>query len=279
MRVVKRNMALAKRIIPCLDVKDGKVVKGTHFNSIKYAGDPIERAIIYRDQGADELVFLDITASSEKRKTKIDIARKVAKELDIPFTIGGGISSVEDARMVLSNGADKVSVNTAAIEKPKLIAELNKIFGQQCVVVAIDAKRSEKTNSGFEVCSYGGSLDTGIDALEWIREVERLGAGEILLTSIDRDGTKLGFDRELTSVASSNTTLPLIASGGCGNVEHFLEILSEGYEKKKSQGQGKDGNLRKAADAALAASVFHYGEFTIREVKEFLCKNGVSVRI
>jgi cyclase len=262
-------MPLAKRIIPCLDVKDGKVVKGTHFVSIKNAGDPVERARAYRDQGADEIVFLDISASSEKRKTQIELARTVAKELDIPFTIGGGISSVEDARTVLSNGADKVSVNTAAIENPRLVSELNDIFGQQCVVVAIDAKRSEKRKSGFTVCSYGGSLDTGIDALAWVVEVEKRGAGEILLTSIDRDGTKLGFDTELTSLVCSNTMLPVIASGGCGRIEDFLEILSDGEKE----------NGRKAADAALAASVFHYEELTIREVKEFLRKNGVNVRI
>ncbi len=263
-------MPLAKRIIPCLDVKEGKVVKGTNFVSIKNAGDPLERARAYRDQGADEIVFLDISASSENRKTKIDLARRVAKELDIPFTIGGGISSVEDARTVLSNGADKVSVNTAAIANPGLVSELNDVFGQQCVVIAIDAKRSEKAKSGFTVCSYGGSLDTGNDVLAWVVEVERRGAGEILLTSIDRDGTKSGFDTELTSLVCSNTKLPVIASGGCGKIEDFLNILSEGRGKK---------NRRKAADAALAASVFHYGEFTIREVKEFLLKNGVNVRV
>ncbi len=262
-------MPLAKRISPCLDVKNGKVVKGKQFVSIRNAGDPVERAKAYRDQGADELIFLDISASSEKRKTKIDLARRVAKELDIPFTIGGGISSVEDARIVLSNGADKVSVNTAAIANPKLVSELNGVFGQQCVVVAIDAKRSKRTESGFTVYSYGGSFDTGIDALAWTREVEKRGAGEILLTSIDRDGTKLGFDTGLTSLVCSTTMLPVIASGGCGKIEDFLEILSD----------GRKGNRMKVADAALAASVFHYGELAIREVKEFLSKNGVNVRI
>ena len=183
-------MPLAKRIIPCLDVKEGKVVKGTNFVSLKLAGDPVELAGKYRDDGADELLFLDISASEEKRKTRVDLVRKVAKELDIPFTIGGGISSIEDARTVLSNGADKVSVNTSAVENPSLVSELSDIFGAQCVVVAIDAKRSNATDSGLTVCTYGGKLDTGIDAIWWAREAEQKGAGEILLTSIDRDGTK-----------------------------------------------------------------------------------------
>ena len=256
-------MPLAKRIIPCLDVKDGKVVKGIKFTSLRHAGDPVELAKVYRDQGADELLFLDISASKDKRKTATSLARRVAKELDIPFTIGGGISSVEDARNVLSNGADKVSVNTAAVKNPKLVSELNDVFGQQCVVVAIDAKRSPKTPSGFTVCTLGGSFDTGKDALEWAKEAEERGAGEILLTSMDRDGTKLGFDDELTRAVCKNTALPVIASGGCGKIEHFLEILV---------GKG-------SADAALAASVFHYGELSVGEVKKYLKKNGVEVRI
>jgi cyclase len=268
-------LPLAKRIIPCLDVKDDQVVKGTQFVSLRNAGDPVERAKVYRDQGADELVFLDISASSERRKTKLELARKVARELDIPFTIGGGISSVEDARGVLSNGADKVSVNTAAISNPELISELNDVFGQQCVVVAVDAKRSRYTKSGFTVCSYGGSRDTGIDALEWVKEAENRGAGEILLTSIDRDGTKLGFDVELTSSVSSHTRLPIIASGGCGKIEHFLEILGG----RGSENGGSSSNNEGPADAALAASVFHYEELTVKQVKEYLAMNNVNVRI
>ncbi len=255
-------MPLAKRIIPCLDVKEGKVVKGTNFVSLKLAGDPVELAGKYRDDGADELLFLDISASEEKRKTRVDLVRKVAKELDIPFTIGGGISSIEDARTVLSNGADKVSVNTSAVENPSLVSELSDIFGAQCVVVAIDAKRSNATDSGLTVCTYGGKLDTGIDAIWWAREAEQKGAGEILLTSIDRDGTKLGYDTEMTRAVVSKTTVPVIASGGCGKISDFAKIL-------------KGPN---AADAALAASIFHYGESTVGEVKEYLRGVGVRVR-
>lgn len=259
-------MPLAKRIIPCLDVKNGKVVKGTHFVSLRSAGDPVALAKKYCEDGADEIMFLDISASNEKRKTKVSLARRVARGLDIPFTIGGGISSVEDARIVLTNGADKVSVNTSAVKNPALISELADVFGQQCVVVAIDAKRSNsggKTRSGFTVCTFGGSHDTGLDAIEWAKEAERRGAGEILLTSIDRDGTKQGFDTELTRRICSEVSLPVIASGGCGEIGHFLEILV-----------GEN-----AADAALAASVFHYGEIKVSEVKEFLSKKGVRVRI
>ena len=256
-------MVLAKRVIPCLDVKNGKVVKGVNFLSPKDAGDPVKLGKVYRDQGADELLFLDISASREKRKTRVDLAKSVAKVLDIPFTIGGGISSVADAKVVLSNGADKVSVNTSAVRNPKLVSELSDVFGQQCVVVAIDAKRSKSTPSGFTVCTLGGSYDTGIDAVSWAREVETRGAGEILLTSIDRDGTKKGYDTELTSLVCSKSSLPVIASGGCGTMEHFREILSGNH----------------SADAALAASVFHYGELTVRGVKEYLSKNRVPVRI
>lgn len=255
-------MTLAKRIIPCLDVKDGKVVKGTHFVSLRLAGDPVELAKKYCRDGADEVVFLDISASNEKRKTKVDLARRIARGMDIPFTIGGGIGSVEDARIVLSNGADKVSVNTSAVRNPNLVSDLAELFGTQCVVVAIDAKRSEKTKSGFTVCISGGKRDTGIDAVWWSKEVERRGAGEILLTSIDRDGTKDGYDIELTRRICSEISLPVIASGGCGKMEDFLEIL-----------KGKN-----SADAALAASVFHYGEYTAREVKRYLSSNGVNVR-
>lgn len=252
-------MALSKRIIPCLDIRDGNVVKGVKFESIKKAGDPVELAKAYCKGGADELLFLDISASREKRKTHVELARGVAQGLDIPFTIGGGISSVEDARDVLSNGADKVSVNTGAISNPDLISQLSEIFGQQCVVVAIDAKRSPRTASGFTVCTFGGSIDTGIDASEWAVEAEGRGAGEILLTSMDRDGTKEGFDIELTRTIGSRISIPIIASGGCGRVEHFFEILG-------------------VADAALAASVFHYGEITIGEVKSYLSKRGTVVR-
>jgi len=255
-------MALAKRIIPCLDMRDGYVVKGIKFQSLRIAGDPVELAKFYCEGGADELVLLDISASKERRKTHVELARRVAHGLDIPFTIGGGISSVEDARSVLSNGADKVSVNTSAIKDPEFISELSDIFGQQCVVVAIDAKRSPKTESGFTVCTFGGTFDTGIDALSWAKESEKRGAGEILLTSMDRDGTKDGFDTELTRSVCSRVSLPVIASGGCGRIEHFLEIL-----------RGEN-----AADAALAASVFHYGEISIEQVKKYLTDNGVLVR-
>jgi len=255
-------MALAKRIIPCMDIREGQVVKGVKFESLRNAGDPAELGRIYCDSGADELVFLDISASKERRKTRIDLARHVAQGLDIPFTIGGGISSVEDARSVLLNGADKVSVNTSAISNPQLISDLSEVFGQQCVVVAIDAKRSSATASGFTVCTFGGSVDTGVDALKWAVEAEKRGAGEILLTSMDRDGTKDGFDIELTKAVCSKVSLPVIASGGCGKIEHFLEALKGEY----------------AADAALAASVFHFGEMSVEQVKRYLSDNGVLVR-
>ncbi len=256
-------MALAKRIIPCLDVKDGKVVKGTHFVSLRFAGDPVELAKKYCDDGADEIVFLDISASNENRKTKVTLARKIARGMNIPFTIGGGIGSVEDARVVLTNGADKVSVNTSAVRNPKLVSDLAELFGTQCVVVAIDAKRSDKTESGFTVCISGGSRDAGIDAIFWAKEVEKRGAGEILLTSIDKDGTKDGYDLELTKRTCSEVSIPIIASGGCGKMEDFLQIL-----------RGEN-----AADAALAASVFHYGQFTVRQVKKYLAANDVLVRV
>lgn len=255
-------MPLAKRIIPCLDVKGGRVVKGLRFGSLKTAGDPVKLAKRYCEEGADEVTFLDISASSEKRKTRVDLARSVARGLDIPFTIGGGISSVEDARTVLSNGADKVSINTSAVKKPNLVNELSDVFGQQCIVVAIDAKRSPRPKSGFTVCTYGGSHDAGIDALFWAKEVEKRGAGEILLTSIDRDGTKEGYDMPLTRKVCSSVSIPVIASGGCGKIEHFLEVL-----------KGRD-----SADAALAASVFHYGKYSVGQVKKYLEEHGVLVR-
>jgi len=260
---VSQSLPLAKRIIPCLDVKNGSVVKGTNFESLKFAGDPVELAKKYCKEGADELLFLDIAASQEKRSARTKLVRRIAKELDIPFTIGGGISSVSDARTVLSNGADKVSINTGAVKNPALVSELAEIFGNQCVVVAIDAKRNSIPTSGFTVCTYGGKTDAGLDAVEWAKKVERMGAGEILLTSIDRDGTKLGFDLELTRAIVSETSIPVIASGGCGKISDFVGIL-----------KGRD-----SADAALAASIFHYDGVTVNQVKKWLRKERIRVRI
>jgi cyclase len=267
-------MPLAKRIIPCLDVDHGRVVKGTHFLNLKDAGDPVELAKRYSDEGADELVFLDITASPERRKILKDTVERVAAEINIPFTVGGGIRSISDARLVLCSGADKVSINTAAVENPSIITKLAKTFGEQCVVVAIDAKRhyekandriTVETNDGpcwFEVYTYGGRKPTGLDAVQWAVKVEELGAGEILLTSMDRDGTKDGYDLELTRSISEKVNIPVIASGGAGKPEHFLEAFTIGK-----------------ADAALAASVFHYGEYPIRVIKAFLKEKGVNVRL
>jgi len=256
-------MALAKRIIPCLDVKDGRVVKGRHFVHLKDAGNPVELASLYRDQGADELVFLDITASTEKRGIRINLVREAARVLDIPFTVGGGIRNLADVREILSSGADKVAVNTAAVENPSLITEIADIFGQQCVVVAVDAGRVRRDDrEWFQVRTYGARTETPLDALEWAHRCEQAGAGEILLTSIDRDGTLDGFDLPLTSAICSSIRLPVIASGGCGTLEHFLEVFKH-----------------TSADAALAASVFHYGTFTIPIVKEYLKQNGVEMRL
>ncbi|MEM0053222.1 MAG: imidazole glycerol phosphate synthase subunit HisF [Nitrososphaeria archaeon] len=255
-------MTVAKRIIPCLDVDHGKVVKGKHFIELKETGDPVELATRYRDEGADELVFLDITATVEARKILYDVVGKVAEVLDIPFTVGGGIRSIEDAYMILRNGADKISINTMAVENPMIVKELSIKYGAQCIVVAIDAKRTLRTSSGFEVYTHGARVARNIDALEWAKRVEELGAGEILLTSIDRDGTKEGYDLELTSLISSNVNIPVIASGGGGTPEHIYEALTLGK-----------------ADAALAASIFHYKEYTIREVKEYLKRRGVMVRL
>src|SRR3989338_11259585 len=252
---------LAKRIIPCLDVKEGKVVKGVHFVNLKDAGDPVELAKVYNEQGADELVFLDITASHEERKIMIDVVKQVAKEVFIPFTVGGGIKTIEDIRDILNAGADKVSINTAVVEDPSLIKRASEKFGSQCIVLAIDAKSNDKMKNGFEVYTYGGRKATGKDAIEWAKKGEKLGAGEILLTSMDRDGTKLGFDLILTKKISEAVNIPVIASGGGGLLPHFADVFKEGK-----------------ADAALAASIFHYGEYTVEDIKNYLKENGIVVR-
>ncbi|HIV92821.1 MAG TPA: imidazole glycerol phosphate synthase subunit HisF [Candidatus Eisenbergiella stercoravium] len=250
-----------KRIIPCLDVNNGRVVKGVNFVNLQDAGDPVEIAAAYDKAGADELVFLDITASSDGRKTVADMVRRVAERVFIPFTVGGGIRTVEDFRALLREGADKISVNSSAIDRPELIREAADKFGSQCVVVAIDAKR-RADGSGWNIYKHGGRIDTGIDALAWTEKVYQLGAGEILLTSMDCDGTKAGYDIELTKQVSGLVPIPVIASGGAGRPEHFYDALTEG-----------------GAEAALAASLFHYKELTIREVKEYLRERGVSVRL
>ena len=250
---------LAKRIIPCLDVKDGRVVKGTQFVDLKDAGDPVVNAKAYDQQGADEIAFLDITASYEKRDILIDIVRRTAEEIFIPLTVGGGIRRLEDIRRLLKAGADKVSINTAAVKDPFFVERASKRFGSQCIVIAIDAKRKE---GGWEVYTHGGRVPTGIDALLWAREMEEKGAGEILLTSMDRDGTKDGYDIELTRTISESTAIPVIASGGVGTLEHLYEGLVHGK-----------------ASAVLAASIFHYGEFTISQVKSYLKERGVTVRL
>ncbi|KPK87401.1 MAG: hypothetical protein AMJ94_17185 [Deltaproteobacteria bacterium SM23_61] len=276
---------LAKRIIPCLDVKDGRVVKGTNFIQLRDAGDPVENARAYDEQGADELTFLDITASHERRKILLDVVRRTAEEVFMPLTVGGGIRSLEDIRELLQAGADKVSLNTAAVQKPDLVREASEKFGSQCIVVAIDAKRrpaedglwaraEEITRKGkgdalpawgnrisWEVYIHGGRTPTGIDALEWARKVEEWGAGEILLTSMDRDGTREGYDIPLTRTFSDSLTIPIIASGGAGTMEHLLEALIQGR-----------------ADAVLAASIFHFRQHTIQEVKDYLRRKGVWVR-
>ncbi len=250
-----------KRIIPCLDVNNGRVVKGTNFVNLRDAGDPIEVGKEYDKAGADELVFLDITASSDARAIKADMVRRVAETVFIPFTVGGGIRSVEDFKMILREGADKVAVNSAAIMNPELISEAADKFGSQCVVVAIDAKRRQD-GSGFNIFKNGGRVDMGIDAVEWAVRAEKLGAGEILLTSMDCDGTKAGYDIELTRRVAESVSIPVIASGGAGCREHFYEALSAGK-----------------AEAVLAASLFHYKELEIREVKEYLWDKGISVRL
>ena len=249
-----------KRIIPCLDVNGGRVVKGVNFVNLRDAGDPIEIAAAYDRAGADEVVFLDITASSDQRKTVVDMVRRVAERVFIPFTVGGGIRTVEDFKILLREGADKISVNSSAIERPTLISEAADKFGSQCVVVAIDARRS-KDRSGFHVFKNGGRIDVGMDAVEWAMEADRLGAGEILLTSMDCDGTKAGYDIELTRTIAENVSIPVIASGGAGTKEHFYDALTEG-----------------GADAALAASLFDYKEQEIRGLKDYISDRGVSVR-
>ena len=252
----------AIRVIPCLDVDDGRVVKGVNFVDIRDAGDPVELAARYDEQGADELVFLDITASSGDRDTTVEMARAVAEQVFIPFTIGGGIRTVEDARRLLMAGADKVSVNTAAVKRPELIREISREFGAQCCVVAIDARSSDDTASGFEVFTHGGRTRTGVDAVVWAKEAVRLGAGEILLTSMDRDGTRQGFDIPLTRAIADSVPVPVIASGGVGNLDHLVDGIRDGH-----------------ATAVLAASIFHFGEFTIREAKEHMARRGLPMRL
>jgi cyclase len=250
---------LAKRIIPCLDVDKGRVVKGVKFQNLRDAGDPVEVAKSYEEQSADELVFLDITASAEERKIMIEVVQRVAETVFIPFTVGGGVSSLEDIRRLLSAGADKVSINTAAVKNPQLIYESAKRFGSQCIVVAIDAKRSQR---GWEVYIHGGRTPTGLDAVEWAKRVEGLGAGEILLTSMDADGTKKGYDIELNRAVASAVSIPVIASGGAGTMEHFYEVFTQTN-----------------VDAALAASLFHFKEVSIPELKAYLKNKGVHVRL
>lgn len=252
-------MGLAKRIIPCLDVTNGRVVKGVKFVSLRDAGDPIEIARRYDDQGADELTFLDITASSDDRDLILHIIEEVAAQVFIPLTVGGGVRKVEDVRRLLNAGADKVSINTSAIQNPQLVADAAGRYGSQCIVVAIDAKRA---GQGWEVFTHGGRKPTGLDAIEWARKMQSFGAGEILLTSMDRDGTRDGFDLALTRAVSDAVDVPVIASGGVGNLQHLVEGIVEGH-----------------ADAVLAASVFHYGEYTVRQAKEYISQHGIEVRL
>ncbi|MEN6520309.1 MAG: imidazole glycerol phosphate synthase subunit HisF [Armatimonadota bacterium] len=250
---------LSKRIIPCLDVKDGRVVKGTKFVDLKDAGDPVELAALYDAEGADEITFLDITASHEKRGTIIDVANRTAEKVFIPFTVGGGIQSVDDFRSILMTGADKVSVNTAALKNPRLITEAAERFGSQCVVVAIDARRNN--DGSWEVYTHGGRRPAGVDAIKWAVEVEKLGAGEILLTSMDCDGTKAGYDIGLTRTVADTVGIPVIASGGAGTLEHIYDALTAG-----------------GADAALIASIVHYRTYSIKQIKDYLAERGVAVR-
>ena len=249
------------RVIPCLDVDAGRVVKGTNFVNLVDAGDPVELAARYDAEGADELVFLDITASSDRRDTTIDMVARVAEEVFIPFTVGGGVRSVADARALLRAGADKVGVNTAAVERPELVSEIAAEFGAQCVVVAVDSRHTGATPSGWELFVHGGRTPTGVDVLEWVERVAALGAGEILLTSMDRDGTKDGFDVEVTRAVAERVNVPVIASGGVGTLDHLVRGVTEG-----------------GADAVLAASIFHFGEFTVAEAKTAMADAGLTVR-
>lgn len=251
---------LAKRIIPCLDVRDGKVVKGINFVGIKEVGDPVECAMEYNKQGADEIVFLDIAATNEKRKTMDDVVERTAKNVFVPLTVGGGIRGVEDFRRLLLAGADKISVNSAAVKDPQIIERAASKFGSQCVVIAVDAK--QRPDMGYTVYLNGGREDTGIDLIDWIRKAESLGAGELLLTSMDADGTKAGFDKDMLNAVLREIKIPVIASGGCGRLEDFSDVF-------------KNTNV----DAALAASVFHYGQLTVGEVKKHLKDNGIAVRL
>ena len=253
-------MPLAKRIIPCLDVTAGRVVKGTNFVDLRDAGDPIEIARRYDEQGADELTFLDITASSDARDIILHIIEAVAAQVFIPLTVGGGVRQVDDVRRLLHAGADKISMNTAAVQNPQLVADAAARFGNQCIVVAIDAKQT--TPGKWEVFTHGGRNNTGMGAVAWAQQVEKLGAGEILLTSMDRDGTKIGFDLQLTRAVSDAVDIPVIASGGVGNLDHLVAGVKEGH-----------------ADAVLAASIFHFGEYTVRQAKEYMAKHGIEMRL
>lgn len=255
---------LSKRIIPCLDVKEGRVVKGTKFVDLKDAGDPVEQAVYYDKEGADELVFLDITASHEKRFIMLDVVKKVSEKIFIPFTVGGGINDIETIREIISSGADKVSINTAAVNNPKFIGEASEKFGAQCIVLAIDAKRISNIDArpSWEVYTHGGRTPTGLDAIEWAKRGEGLGAGEILLTSMDRDGTKVGYDIELTKAISDAVEIPVIASGGAGTLDHIYEAFVKGH-----------------ADAALLASLLHYRELSVRQIKSYLQSKGIPVRL
>ena len=253
-------MSLAKRIIPCLDVTAGRVVKGTNFVNLRDAGDPIEIARRYDEQGADELTFLDITATSDDRDLILHIIEAVAAQVFIPLTVGGGVRQVGDVRRLLNAGADKVGMNTAAVQNPQLINDASARYGNQCIVVAIDAKQTSPGK--WEVFTHGGRKNTGLDAIEWAKEVERLGAGELLLTSMDRDGTKIGFDIQLTRAIADAVEIPVIASGGVGNLDHLVAGVTEGH-----------------ADAVLAASIFHFGEYTVRQAKEYMAKHGIEMRL
>jgi cyclase len=256
-------LSLAKRVIPCLDVTAGRVVKGVNFVGLRDAGDPVEIARRYDEQGADELTFLDITASSDERDTIVGIVEAVAAQVFIPLTVGGGVRSVEDVRRLLNAGADKVSINTAAVQNPQLVADASGRYGAQCIVVAVDARRvPDSSPVAWEVFTHGGRRATGIDAVEWGRRMQTLGAGEILLTSMDRDGTRLGFDLELTRAFSDALEIPVIASGGVGNLQHLVDGILQGH-----------------ADAVLAASIFHYGEHTVRQAKDHLAARGIEVRL